>query len=91
MSELFGGFAPEFYDSYSRSYPLKPGYEERRDVYNHNSYEGAAPGARAVYGGGWGGWYNGSGYGDGRGERLPNGISGAGGGGGGHHHGKPHH
>lgn len=76
--------------------PLSLGFNEtkvyeRRDVYNHNSYEGPAPGARAVYGGGWGGWYNGSGYGHGRGDRLPGGISGAGGGGGGHHHGKGHH
>jgi protein-ribulosamine 3-kinase len=34
MSELFGGFAPEFYESYKQTYPLLPGYEERRDVYN---------------------------------------------------------
>jgi protein-ribulosamine 3-kinase len=34
MSELFGGFAPEFYESYSREYPVQAGYEQRRDVYN---------------------------------------------------------
>jgi len=34
MTELFGGFPPEFYQSYREAAPLQPGYEERRDLYN---------------------------------------------------------
>lgn len=34
MSELFGGFAPDFYTAYREAWPLLPGYEEvRRGVY----------------------------------------------------------
>ena len=34
MTELFGGFAEPFYDGYREAWPLEPGYEERREVYN---------------------------------------------------------
>ena len=34
MTELFGGFPPSFYDAYHEAFPLQPGYEERRDLYN---------------------------------------------------------
>jgi fructosamine-3-kinase len=34
MTELFGGFAPPFYSAYKREFPLQPGYENRRTVYN---------------------------------------------------------
>ena len=34
MTELFGGFAQEFYDSYREANPLAPGYADRRDLYN---------------------------------------------------------
>ena len=34
MSELFGGFAPEFRAAYREAWPLDPGYEVRRDLYN---------------------------------------------------------
>ena len=34
MTELFGGFPPEFYDAYREARPLQPGYENRRDLYN---------------------------------------------------------
>ncbi|MBQ3981598.1 MAG: fructosamine kinase family protein, partial [Treponema sp.] len=34
MTELFGGFPPEFYDAYREAAPLQPGYEDRRDLYN---------------------------------------------------------
>ena len=34
MSELFGGFDRRFYDAYRAAWPLEPGYEERREVYN---------------------------------------------------------
>ena len=34
MTELFGGFPPEFYEAYCNSRPLQPGYENRRDLYN---------------------------------------------------------
>jgi len=34
MSELFGGFDPLFYQSYDEQLKLKPGYEQRRDIYN---------------------------------------------------------
>lgn len=33
MSELFGGFPPEFYAAYRLHAPLDPGYEVRRDLY----------------------------------------------------------
>ena len=34
MTELFGGFPPEFYAAYKEAAPLEPGYECRRDLYN---------------------------------------------------------
>jgi fructosamine-3-kinase len=34
MSELFGGFAPEFYGAYAEAAPLPPGHERRRTLYN---------------------------------------------------------
>ena len=34
MTELFGGFAEPFYDGYREAWPLEPGYEERREIYN---------------------------------------------------------
>ena len=34
MTELFGGFAPAFYDGYREAWPLAAGYAERREVYN---------------------------------------------------------
>lgn len=34
MSELFGGFAPEFRAAYRDAWPLDPGYAVRRDLYN---------------------------------------------------------
>ena len=34
MTELFGGFAPAFYDGYRGAWPLEDGYPERREVYN---------------------------------------------------------
>ena len=34
MTELFGGFPQTFYDAYKEAFPLQPGYEERRDLYN---------------------------------------------------------
>ena len=34
MTELFGGFAPAFYEAYREAHPLQPGYENRRDLYN---------------------------------------------------------
>jgi protein-ribulosamine 3-kinase len=34
MTELFGGFAPAFYDAYREAAPLPEGYEERRLLYN---------------------------------------------------------
>lgn len=34
MTELFGGFDRRFYDAYRAAWPLEPGYEERREVYN---------------------------------------------------------
>jgi fructosamine-3-kinase len=33
MTELFGGFPPAFYQAYQAAYPLPPGYEERRPLY----------------------------------------------------------
>jgi len=34
MTQLFGGFSPAFYDAYETEWPLVPGYEHRRDLYN---------------------------------------------------------
>ena len=34
MTELFGGFAPAFYDAYHERIPKEPGYADRRDIYN---------------------------------------------------------
>ncbi len=34
MTELFGGFNSRFYAAYRAGYPLHPGYESRRDLYN---------------------------------------------------------
>lgn len=34
MSELFGGFPAEFYAAYQQVWPLAPGYERRRTLYN---------------------------------------------------------
>lgn len=34
MTELFGGFAPEFYAAYNAAWPLARGYEQRKHLYN---------------------------------------------------------
>lgn len=34
MTQLFGGFDQGFYSAYDEAFPIEPGYEERRDVYN---------------------------------------------------------
>lgn len=34
FTELFGGFTYRFYQAYNESWPLNPGYPERRDLYN---------------------------------------------------------
>lgn len=34
MTELFGGFSPEFYTAYHVAYPLEPGYPQRKVLYN---------------------------------------------------------
>jgi protein-ribulosamine 3-kinase len=34
MTELFGGFPPEFYDAYNEAFPLGTGYEKRKHLYN---------------------------------------------------------
>ncbi len=34
MTELFGGFTPAFYQAYQAAYPLHPGYEQRKTLYN---------------------------------------------------------
>lgn len=34
MTELFGGFAPSFYEAYRAEWPLDPGYEMRKPLYN---------------------------------------------------------
>jgi fructosamine-3-kinase len=34
MTELFGGFSGRFYDAYRESYPLEPGYNTRKTLYN---------------------------------------------------------
>jgi fructosamine-3-kinase len=33
-TQLFGGFGAEFYRAYQEAWPLEPGYDERRDLYN---------------------------------------------------------
>lgn len=33
MTELFGGFAPEFYAAYQANYPLEPEYQQRKKLY----------------------------------------------------------
>jgi protein-ribulosamine 3-kinase len=34
MTELFGGFPNEFYRAYDETFPLPPGYEQRKHLYN---------------------------------------------------------
>jgi protein-ribulosamine 3-kinase len=34
MTELFGGFPAEFYRAYNEVFPLPPGYEKRKQLYN---------------------------------------------------------
>jgi protein-ribulosamine 3-kinase len=34
MTELFGGFPREFYRAYDEAFPLDPGYEKRKHLYN---------------------------------------------------------
>jgi fructosamine-3-kinase len=34
MTNLFGGFPPEFYRAYQHAWPLEPGHRERRELYN---------------------------------------------------------
>lgn len=34
MTELFGRLPQAFYDAYHETFPLKPGYAERREIYN---------------------------------------------------------
>ena len=34
MTELFGGFPPDFYAVYAQAYPLERGYEVRKHLYN---------------------------------------------------------
>lgn len=34
MTELFGGFPPAFYQGYQDEWPLAPGYEKRKKLYN---------------------------------------------------------
>ncbi len=34
MTELFGGFRPDFYRAYEAESPLAPGYKTRKDLYN---------------------------------------------------------
>jgi len=34
FTELFGGFPGDFYAAYKAAWPLEPGYEERKDLYN---------------------------------------------------------
>ena len=34
MTELFGGFGPEFHAAYQRAWPLDTGYEQRKTLYN---------------------------------------------------------
>jgi fructosamine-3-kinase len=34
MTELFGGFGGDFYAAYREAWPLDPGYEVRKSLYN---------------------------------------------------------
>ncbi len=34
MTELFGGFHPQFYEAYDRAFPLDAGYKQRKVLYN---------------------------------------------------------
>lgn len=34
MTELFGGFPPGFYQGYNQVFPLQPGYQQRKTLYN---------------------------------------------------------
>ena len=34
MTKLFGGFSSDFYNAYNETYPLKPGYEYRENLYH---------------------------------------------------------
>lgn len=34
MTELFGRLPQRFYDAYSEAFPMNPGYQERKDLYN---------------------------------------------------------
>ncbi|WP_199250320.1 fructosamine kinase family protein [[Phormidium] sp. ETS-05] len=34
MTELFGGFSPTFYQGYNQVWPLDPGYQQRKTLYN---------------------------------------------------------
>jgi len=34
MTELFGRLPQRFYDSYNEAFPVNPGYDERKDLYN---------------------------------------------------------
>jgi fructosamine-3-kinase len=34
MTGLFGGFPREFYRAYDEAFPLDPGYEKRKHLYN---------------------------------------------------------
>lgn len=34
MTQLFGGFDDEFYETYMETFPLQPGYQKRFDIYN---------------------------------------------------------
>ena len=34
FSKLFGGFSPDFYQTYDALFPLAPGFTERQDIYN---------------------------------------------------------
>ena len=34
MTELFGGFPAAFYQGYQEIYPLSPGYQQRKVIYN---------------------------------------------------------
>ena len=34
MTELFGGFSPDFYRAYEATWPLPPGYDVRKHLYN---------------------------------------------------------
>ena len=34
MTQLFGGFSPDFYEAYREAADLESGYADRRDLYN---------------------------------------------------------